>query len=195
MSATDVFLNVPFDKRYRPLFLALVAGVVAHGGIPRCVLELPASRNRLERLKALIRGCAISFHDLSRVQASRTPHGSTPRFNMPFELGLSLMSRQRPAFFILEERQYRLQATLSDLNGFDPLIHGGDPIALLRKMRDALRSPRHRPTHDELSGVFDRVKRSIYADLRRTGADFYSRATFLEIITATVDECCRAGLL
>lgn len=193
MTGPDVFLNVPFDNRYRPLFLALVTGVVAHGGNPRCVLELPSSKARLGRLKKLVRQCPVSFHDLSRVQASRTAHGATPRFNMPFELGLSVMSLGR--FFVLEARPYRLQATLSDLNGFDPLIHDGRAEVLLRKMRDALHSPRHRPSQQDLLTVFSRVKRAVYADLRVTGADFFSRATFLDILTLTADECRVAGLL
>jgi hypothetical protein len=31
-----VFLNVPYDKEYAPLFTALIAGLVALGRIPRC---------------------------------------------------------------------------------------------------------------------------------------------------------------
>lgn len=193
MSGPDIFLNVPFDAGYRPLFLALVTGVVGHGGNPRCVLELPSSVGRLERLKKLVAACSVSFHDLSRVQASRTAHGVTPRFNMPFELGLSAMGPGR--FFVLEERPYRLQATLSDLNGFDPLVHDGDPLVLLRKMRDALHSPRHHPTHAALREVYGRVKRAVYADLRQTGADFFSRSTFNDILTITTAECRQSGLL
>ena len=35
----SVFLNVPYDKEYAPLFTALIAGLVALGRIPRCALE------------------------------------------------------------------------------------------------------------------------------------------------------------
>lgn len=112
---------------------------------------------------------------------------------MPFELGLSAMGSGR--FFVLEEEAYRLQVTLSDLNGYDPLIHRGDPEVLLRKMRDALYSPRHRPSHRALFDVFTRVKRKVYADLRQTGAEFFSRSSFDDILALTTAECRDENLL
>jgi hypothetical protein len=42
-----VFLNVPYDKQYAPLFVALIAGLVALGWAPRCALEA-RGRARLE---------------------------------------------------------------------------------------------------------------------------------------------------
>ena len=85
----DVFLNVPFDRRYESLYLALIAGLSGLGLTPRCVLEVPAgARNRLERLFALLRSCGASIHDLSRVELSPDAP-RCPRFNMPFELGLA----------------------------------------------------------------------------------------------------------
>lgn len=190
----DVFINVPFDDHFQPLFLALVTGIVAHGGTPRCVLELPADKNRLARLTKLIRNSGSSFHDLSRINRTRTKaHGLVPRFNMPFELGLAVMASPQ-SFFVLEEKPYRLQATLSDLNGYDPLIHKGDPVTLLEKMRDALRSPRHRPSHQQLLDVYRRVEASVQAALAPP-AEFFSRVSFFTIVTFATDECTRAGLL
>ncbi len=122
-SAESVFLNVPFDGQYERLFVALVAGLCMLGRRPRCVLELPASTDRLARLFQIIRGCRVSIHDLSRVR------GYPPRFNMPFELGLAVAVKhvddRRHKFFVLERKSYRLQKTLSDVNGYDPLVHGG----------------------------------------------------------------------
>lgn len=122
-STESVFLNVPFDSQYERLFVALVAGLCMLGRRPRCVLELPASTNRLSRLFQIIRGCRVSIHDLSRVS------GYPPRFNMPFELGLAVAVKHvddhRHKFFVLERKSYRLQKTLSDVNGYDPLVHGG----------------------------------------------------------------------
>jgi hypothetical protein len=63
-----VFLNVPFDKEYTSLFLALIAGLAGLGLTPRCVLEVPSGgRSRLERIFGLISSCSASIHDLSRV--------------------------------------------------------------------------------------------------------------------------------
>ena len=56
---------------------------------PRATLEVPGGARRLDRTFELITSCEYSFHDLSRVQLdSRQP--PTPRFNMPFEVGLVL---------------------------------------------------------------------------------------------------------
>lgn len=192
MKQTNVFLNVPFDTKFERLFVALVVGVVAHGGLPRCVLELPSSKQRLDRLRKLIRECAVSFHDLSRVQSTRSPHGLVPRFNMPFELGLSAM-HGRP-FFVLEEKPYRLLASLSDLNGFDPLIHGNDAEQLLAKLRDALSSTKHSPTHRELVTVYERVCNTTFTQLR-TRADLFTRSVFDELRTLSAAECRTLGIL
>lgn len=84
----SVFLNVPFDTEYGPLFLALMAGLAGLGRTPRCVLEVSGGgRNRLERIFGLIARCGVSLHDLSRVSLSGDL--AVPRFNMPFELGIA----------------------------------------------------------------------------------------------------------
>jgi len=50
---------------------------------------------------------------------------------MPFELGLAVAlslsesRRQRHGFVLLESKRFRLQRSLSDMNGYDPLIHHG----------------------------------------------------------------------
>ena len=114
--AESVFLNLPFDAAYRPLLVALLAGLTALGFDPHCVPEVPSGgQNRLDRIYALIESCGASIHDLSRV--SRSGPLRVPRFNMPFELGLAygIAQRQSHSFFVLEERSHRLQASLSDL--------------------------------------------------------------------------------
>jgi hypothetical protein len=90
-TARDVFINVPFDSRYEPLYLALITGLVGLGLKSRCVVELSHERHRLERILDLIAACPFSIHDLSRVQLAATMRGfRVPRFNMPFELGLAV---------------------------------------------------------------------------------------------------------
>ncbi len=78
----SVFLNLPYDARFRSLFLAYVAGTSAFGLIPRATLEIPGSARRLDRILALMESCQYSIHDMSRVQLDRRPP-PTPRFNMP----------------------------------------------------------------------------------------------------------------
>jgi hypothetical protein len=186
VTATSVFLNVPFDANYRRLFVAMVVGVTAHGAIPRCVLELPSSADRLKRLRRLIRVCSISFHDLSRVTSTRTTHGLVPRFNMPFELGLAMASPSAKCF-LFEERPYRLQVSLSDVNGTDPLIHHADPLELLARIRDALY--RRSLSLPAVRGAFDEVQRATRP------VNVFSRAGFNQLVFRARVACSDRGLL
>jgi hypothetical protein len=89
----SAFLNIPYDDAFQNLYLAYIAGITAFGLVPRATLEIPGGARRLDRIFELIRGCGYSFHDLSRVELDvRRP--VTPRFNMPFELGLALWPRK-----------------------------------------------------------------------------------------------------
>jgi hypothetical protein len=136
---------------------------------------------------ALIEDCPYSLHDLSRVQlSSGAPR--VPRFNMPFELGLAVGLAQRTPrgheFRLLEERPYRIQHSLSDLNGYDPYIHGGTPLGMYNAICDvftglrpfpisrqdgfssvyrALTTFRHREFSDSTAYTSDRFKRLVVA--------------------------------
>jgi hypothetical protein len=85
----SVFLNVPYDAALEKLLLAYIAAVSAYGFAPRATLEIPFGQRRLDRILSLIRQSQYSIHDLSRVQLDRNAP-RTPRFNMPFELGLTI---------------------------------------------------------------------------------------------------------
>jgi len=105
--ARAVFLNFPYDRQFVPLYLAYISGVCSFGLTPRVALELPGGERRLDRIIALILGCRYSFHDLSRVELDlRRPQ--TPRMNMPFELGLTVMASyhnpKRHTWCIFEKR-------------------------------------------------------------------------------------------
>ena len=83
------FLNIPYDDEFEDLYLAYIAGLCGLGLKPRATVEIPGSQRRLDRIYDLIRQCRYSFHDLSRVEIDSSPP-PTPRFNMPFELGLAV---------------------------------------------------------------------------------------------------------
>jgi hypothetical protein len=125
-SATQnaVFLNIPYDQKFRSLYLAYIAGLVHLGFVPRVTLGLPGGARRLDKILAEIQGCRYSIHDLSRVGVDRKPPFATPRFNMPFELGLAVAwEKSNPTkhnWFVFEAKAYRVQRSLSDLNGTDP---------------------------------------------------------------------------
>jgi len=107
----SVFLNIPYDAGFQRLY---IAGISAFGLVPRATLEIPTSERRLDRIIALIDECAYSIHDLSRVQLDRKAP-ITPRFNMPFELGLAVARNSphgRQRWYVCESllRSFCLQA-------------------------------------------------------------------------------------
>ncbi len=157
----SVFLNVPYDAEYGSLFIALIAGITGLGGTPHCVLEVPSGgRNRLDRLFELIVSCDASVHDLSRVTLSGA--FEVPRFNMPFELGITFaLSQMRGhSFFLLEEKPLRLQASLSDLNGHDPHIHDGTAAGILRCLLDCFGTAAGSPPLSLLESLARRLMRT-----------------------------------
>ena len=142
----SVFLNLPFDKRREKIGIALISGIVSVGLIPRSVVELPPHANRLDRLLELVGACSYSFHDLSAVGlCADAPR--VPRFNMPFELGLVVgrWHSTNHQFRILETKPHRIQKSLSDMNGFDPMIHGGTVEGVFDVISEAFAHLRSRP--------------------------------------------------
>jgi hypothetical protein len=84
---TSIFFNCPFDEAYKSLFEALVFAAFDCGYVPRCALEVDdAGQVRIEKILAIIRGCRLGVHDISRTELDLV--NALPRFNMPFELGL-----------------------------------------------------------------------------------------------------------
>jgi hypothetical protein len=141
--------------------MALLAGLSGLGLKPRCVLEVPSGgRNRLDRIYGLIASCGASLHDLSRTSLSGPFR--VPRFNMPFELGIAYaLAQERPhSFFVFEETSYRLQASLSDLNGHDPHIHDGTQIGILRSILDCF-SPASGPSLATLQTLTRKLTRIV----------------------------------
>ena len=133
-----VFINAPFDAAYENLFVALVGTLVFLGQEPHCVLEVPEKGDgRLQRILELIRQCRISVHDLSRI-------GTPVRFNMPFELGLACaLKLEHPSaydVFVLDAVEYRLDKTLSDYKGRDPLIHHGTSDGMVACLLDTFQT-------------------------------------------------------
>jgi len=173
---------VPYDGRYTPLYLAAIAGLCGLGLRPRGVVEIAGPQRRLERIQNLLGRCPISVHELSRVDLSR----GVPRFNMPFELGLAVeMSRhQKHRWFVLEARPYRLQRSLSDLNGTDPLIHGGRPEGLLQALADVFDRPG--TPRVPLEPIFDLLRRQAPILLRRYGG-LYTRGAFADLVWSATD--------
>lgn len=165
---SSVFLNVPFDRGYEALMIALVAGVTALGCVPHCVLEVRGGTGRLSRIFDLMRSCSISIHDLSRVEVGRAGGFLVPRFNMAFELGLAaaIHFSEQHQLILFEERRHRLQVSLSDMNGYDPEIHEGTQDGVLRATLNSLGTSTGLVTLREMKSVTRRLSGSV-ADAKR----------------------------
>jgi len=144
----SVFLNVPFDRRYRRLFDALVFAIVDCGFNARCALEGDdGSEVRLEKIYKLVQDCALGIHDLSRTTLDSKHR--LPRFNMPLELGLFLGAKRfgddrhrAKSAIILDRAPYRYQVFCSDIAGQDIRAHSNEVAAALRVTRDWLQASR-----------------------------------------------------
>src|SRR5580698_8108067 len=184
----DVFLNVPYDDQFVNLFLAYVSGLVALGLEPRASLEIPGGAARLDKIIQLIGRCSQSVHDLSRIEVDSV-EPLTPRFNMPFELGIvvGLHRKQETGhtWFVFESNERRLKKSLSALAETDPYIHNGSPQGVLSELLNAfVRSPRQ-PTMQQMERVFDSLRTSSGAILESAGAKspFKARA-FKELLAS-----------
>lgn len=180
----SVFLNVPFDKSYEPLFVALISVLVALGRTPRCVLEVPEQGDgRLVRIFDLIRSCSVSVHDLSRV-------GVPVRFNMPFELGIAFALRrisQNHNFIMLEAVRHRLQKTLSDLNGIDPGVHGKTVRGMISCMLSNLGQPRGNPDPKRIEKIHRQLWKTVpFVKKAHRRSSIYSRAIFGELVEGAI---------
>lgn len=143
-----VFVNVPFDHRYKKLFDALVFAVHDCGFVAHCALESDdGSQVRLDKLYAIIAECRYGIHDLSRVTLD-TVH-RLPRFNMPLELGIFLGAKRfgnptqrKKSGLILEREPYRYQIYCSDIAGQDIRAHSNTAETAIRAVRNWLSTAR-----------------------------------------------------
>lgn len=147
-----VFINVPFDRRYRKLFHALVFTVHECGFVARCALEGDdGSQTRMDKLYDIIRDCPLGIHDLSRTTLDSA--NRLPRFNMPLELRIFLGAKRyggakqrRKSCLILERDPYRFQKFCSDIAGQDIRAHSDTAEVAIVAVRNWLSAARPRLT-------------------------------------------------
>jgi hypothetical protein len=184
-----VFLNVPYDTEFVPLFLAYVCGICAFGLLPRATLELQGGTRRLDRIVSLIEGCGYSIHDMSRVELDSTPP-PTPRFNMPFELGLSALHASRNpgthTWFLFETVPWRIQKSLSDLNGTDPYIHDGKVEGVFRELAKAFVRIDRQPSVQQMRFLYEKLEISLPRILTDAAvSDPFNARAFRDIVILT----------
>jgi hypothetical protein len=169
----SVSLNIPYDPAFENLLLAYIAAISAYGFGPRATLEIPFGQRRLDRILLLIQQSQYSVHDLSRVQLDRKAP-STPRFNMPFELGLviALERTTHPdhSWIVCETVPHRIKKSLSDLDGTDAYIHGGTIAGVFRELGNAFVGSSRQPTVREMSQIYRVLRAQFKNVLKRAGA-------------------------
>jgi hypothetical protein len=141
---TNVFINCPFDEKYRPILRAILFCIYYLGFQPRIAVErLNGAEARIEKLIELIEGSKYGIHDLSRLKAEKA--GEIYRLNMPLELGLDIGCQRFKGgehsdkrCLILETERFRYQAALSDLANSDIEPHGDEPLEALTVVRNWL---------------------------------------------------------
>jgi len=182
---SSVFLNVPYDAAFENLLLAYIAAISAYGFAPRATLEIPFGERRLDRILSLIRESRYSIHDLSRVQLDRKAP-RTPRFNMPFELGLTVALERTVhsdhSWIVCETVRRRINKSLSDMDGTDPYVHGGTIAGVFRELGNAFVGSSRQPTVTEMSQIYRVLRTQLSSVLKRAGAqDAFNARVFKEL--------------
>jgi hypothetical protein len=147
-SADAVFINVPFDRRYKKLFDALVFAVHDCGFLARSAREQDdGSQVRLDKLYEIVGDCRFGIHDLSRTTLDAK--NRLPRFNMPLELGIFLGAKKYggrkqagKSCLILDRESFRYQIFWFDIAGQDIRPHYNDVSHAIGAVRDWLRASR-----------------------------------------------------
>jgi hypothetical protein len=180
--ADSVFVNCPFDAKYKPLLHATLFTIHDCGFTAKHALQDVGGReSRLDKITRLIDHSRLSIHDVSRVQLSR---GSRlPRFNMPFECGLAFGAMRygdgdgRDALVMTGARDQD-KAALSDLAGIDPGYHDNDPVKVIASVRkflaakaSALGAPK-RPmrVHTKIARRLEAFKSKLPQQIREHGS-------------------------
>ncbi len=139
-SATNVFINCPFDADFRSQFNAIAFTCVHAGFYPVIASSTGRSgRPRLERILEALNACRYSIHDLSRCRGEG--NSNLARFNMPLELGMAMAIQAAGTppdvheYLVLVPHGLHLhQQYISDLAGLDPQTHDGTPPRLVAEV-------------------------------------------------------------
>jgi hypothetical protein len=145
----------------------------------------------LNKILDLIRSCRYSIHDLSRVELDRNAPFRTPRFNMPFELGLAVAATRIDSlpenWFIFDTKHRRVAKSLSDVGGTDVNVHGGTVAGIMRELGNAFvrHSRDRRYSVPAMMRTYKTVSRLVEAILRETGGrSLFEAGVFFELCFA-----------
>jgi hypothetical protein len=145
--ATNIFINCPFDDKYKPVLKSIIFTTICCGFEPQLSENKDSSEPRLASIQDLIEKSKFSVHDLSRMTSNKK--GELARFNMPFELGLDFgCKRYKGGIYsdkkclILDSEAYRYKKSLSDISGNDISSHDNSPEKATSQIRNWLQKHR-----------------------------------------------------
>jgi hypothetical protein len=178
------FINLAYVSSNEELYLGLIASLAGFGLAPVAALHDPGSDPQLSRIYRLIEKSSISFHDLSYVSLD-SPSPRTPRFNMPFELGLAvavaLSANRRHQWFLLDKVAHRAAKSLSDISGVNVQIHDGTAASVLKAVSNALARQSQRPTLEQLTAIYSDVAKTAQ-ELKSEGwSDIFLQSPFRDL--------------
>jgi hypothetical protein len=173
---TSVFINCPYDRKYLPLFRAIVFAVHDCGFVARAAAASEdSSEVRITKIVEMTRGSRYGIHDISRIELSRGT--GYPRFNMPLELGIFLGAKefgdsdqQRKECLVLDREPRRYQAFVSDLAGQDIRSHGDGEHGAIEAIRNffSTKQPgRILPGPSRMTARYDAFKAALPAAARK----------------------------
>ncbi|MFT5168278.1 MAG: hypothetical protein ACI8P3_003519 [Saprospiraceae bacterium] len=156
----NVFINCPFDKKYKPLIESLVFILEFYGFNVQMSITTSSAHDRLLEITKKIENSRFTLHDLSRHKSAKK--GEFARFNMPFELGIDFgcfqfkKNKKDKVMAILDSEPNAYDQHLSDMSGRDILYHKNNsdilfeiiPIWLSRNTDKVYDSPK------KLKGIY-----------------------------------------
>jgi hypothetical protein len=109
---------------------------------------------------------------------------------MPFELGLSVLHASRNpgqhTWFLFESVPWRIQKSLSDLNGTDPYIHGGMVEGVFRELAKAFVRADRQPSVKQMQFLYDKLVLTMPRILTDAAAsDPFNARAFRDIVVFT----------
>ena len=179
----SVFVNLPYSPEYEDRFLAIVGTLALFAVVPTAAIVAPTGTTRLDRIINLLSVCPASIHDLSWMDLDAVAP-PTPRFNMPFELGIAVaVSRFHDhECIVLDTVERRLDKALSDLRGIDPFIYDGTPEAMFRALSNVFFRSGSPPRMAEFERLFAQLKRHVSRMKAREGfSSLFEAAPFEQI--------------
>lgn len=194
VSAPVAFINMPYARRYERVYLAFIAGLAGFGMMPTAAVNDPSSHFQLDRIFDLVAAADYSFHDLSNMSLDRVkPH--TPRFNMPFELGLAVatarLKNPRHQWFVFDTYRFRVAKALSDLGGVTVRVHDLSPNSVLRCLLNALDREDRKPSLGDLEAVLSAVETVARRLNRELGGDLFAARPFRELSFVAIKAASR----